>query len=477
MNRRRFLQVSGLAAAGVLTGCGGEAKTEGSDGDVVTWWDHFNPLQDLHEEVFTAFEKDTGVHVEYTPQQTAEMGQTLQLAKQSHQLPDVHSNVGLDLPLPALIKENWYQSIELGDDVLGRLPEDALIDGITKFDGKIYSFPIFNFRQYWAATWFNTELVSKAGLDPESPPETYDDFRSAAKTVQDEGGDNIYGWMLALGQPDRVAEQVGFLAQAGGFEGGGGMLYRTGEFAYHDDAYVNAIEFMLALKQDGVLVPGTESFNDKVARTRWATGVAGYYFDGPWLAGVVAQDLSEFSDKVGVGPMLVPEQGMPVTAYRGPAGGAFWLSGESKQRDVASDLLGQLTTPDYYVGLAENMDQPPLDITAVDKADVWPTYKELIGWYRDSVFLAPMPVVRNIDVARVSAYAKPIEPDLGITMQGLFSGDLDDVRGSLKDLTDRSERDREESIAAAAKEGVQVELDDWAFPEWQPRKDFTPDMY
>lgn len=438
---------------------------------------HFNPLQDLHEDVFAAFEKESGVHVDYTAVQTAEMGQTLQLAKQSHQLPDVHSNVGLNLPMSALIKDNWYQPIELADDALARLPKDALVEGITKFDGKIYSFPIFNFRQYWAAPWFNTELVSNAGLDPDDPPATYDAFRTAAKTVQDKGGDNVYGWMLALGQPDRLAEQVGFLAQAGDFEGGGGMLYQTGEFAYDDDAYVNAIEFLLALKQDGVLVPGTETFNDKVARTRWATGVAAYYFDGPWLAGVVAQDLAEFADKLGVGQMLVPEQGMPVTAYRGPAGGAFWLSGESEQQQSASELLGRLTTPDYYVGLAENMDQPPLDITAVDKADVLPAYKQLISWYRDSVFLAPMPVVQNIDIAKVSAYAKPIEPDLGVTVQGLFSGDLDDVRGALKDLSDRSERDRDDSIAAAAKEGVRVELDDWAFPDWRPRQDYTLAMY
>jgi len=485
LSRRRLLGASGLAVAGsLLASCdtaprvgGGNAAPAPGSTATLRWWDHFNPLQDLHKQVFAEFEKDAGVTVEYTAQQTAKMGQALQLAKQSHQLPDVHSNVGLNLPLAALIKDNWYQPLDLDDDALGRLPDGSLVEGITTFDGKVYSFPIFNFRQYWAATWFNKDLVSKAGLDPASPPETYDDFRTSARKVRTAGGDGIYGWMLALGQPDRIAEQIGFLAQAGGFEGAGGQLFRTGEFAYHHEAYVHAVEFWLAMEKDGLLVPGTQSFNDKIARARWATGMAGFYFDGPWCAGVVAQDLKQFADKLDVGPMLVPEQGMPVTAYRGPTGGAFWLSGESKQRANASKLLGRLTTPDYYVGLAENMDQPPLDLAAVEKAEVHPAYKKVVGMFQDSVFLAPVPVVKNPDVARVNAESKEVLPGLGETVQGLFSGDLGNVRAALKDLSDRSERDREAATAAAKRKGAKVQPEDWAFPDWKAREDYTADRY
>ena len=484
LGRRGFLRLAGLTGATLgggasLVACNtapqGAGGAEGSAAGL-EWWDHFNPLQDLHQEIFEQFTKRTGVPVRYTPVQTAKLGQQLQLAKQSHQLPDIHSNVGLELPLPALIRDNWYQPIELGPDLLKRLPEDAVVEGITMFDGKVYSFPLFSVRQYWAANWFNRDLVKQAGLDPNEPPETYDEFRKAARAVK-RLGDNTYGWMLALGQPSRLAEQIGFLAQACGFEGQGGVLFGSGEYAYHHDSYVNVIEFWLSLREDGVLVPGTESFDDKVARTRWATGIAGYYFDGPWCAGVVAQDLSEFTDKMDVGPMLVPEKGMPVTAYRGPVGGAFWLSGESEQQQEASRLLGRLTTPEYYVGLAENMDQPPLDLSAVERADVLPVYKKLVGWFQDAAFLAPTAIVKNPDLAKVNAEMKPIEPDLDTTVQGLFSGDLTNVRKQLKALSDRSEQERERALAEAKKNGAEAELSDWAFPDWQPRKDYTLSMY
>lgn len=480
LSRRRFLQATGIVAGGLAaaacdTGPGGSGRSD--SGAALQWWDHFDPLQDLHKKIFDEFRTDTGIAVAYTPQQTAKMGQALQLAKQSHQLPDVFTNVGLKLPVPALVKAGWFQPIELTDQAAGALPKEALVDGVHQVDGKLYTFPIFNFRQYWAATWFNKEYAERANLDPGNPPTTYDEFRAAATAIQKAAGGNTHGWIVGLGQPARLAEQIGFLAQAGGFEGDGGQLFRTGEFAYHDDAYVHAIEFWLSLKADGLLVPGTQSFDDKTTRTRWAAGAAGYYFDGPWCPGVVKRDLPAFADKLAVGPMLVPEKGTPVTAYRGPQGGAFFLSGESKRAADVGKLFSLLTTPDYYVGLAEHMDQPPLDLAAVQKADVHPTYRTLIDWFAKAAFLSPMPAVKNPDIAKVNAEMKAIDPDLGTTVQGLFSGDLRDVRGALKDLSDRSEKARENALAAAKKNGAQVELDDWAFPNWQPRRDYTRDMY
>lgn len=482
-SRRHFLLASGLAvgAASTLAACNtapsGGGKT-GSGG--VSWWDHFNPLRDLHESVFKAYQKDSGVPVEHTVHQAAKMGQALQLAKQSDQLPDVHSNAGLSaLPLPALIKQGWYQPMQLPQEAVDRIGADALIEGITKFDGKIYSFPIFSPRQYIGANWFNKDLVAKAGLDPKDPPETYDEFRAAARAVQQKGGGKVYGWILGLGQPDRLREQTGFLAQAAGFEGFGstGLKYRTGEIAYHDDAYVHVVEFMLSLQKDGLLVPGTESFNDKVARARWATGVCGYYFDGPWCPGVVTQDLDQFADKLAVGPMLVPEKGMAVATYRPPQSGAFWLSKSSKQPEKASKLLAELTKPDYFVGLAENMDQPPADLSVLDRAELHPAYKRVMELFEGTCFIGPDPVIKNSDVAKVQQEAKPLSPDLGGTVQGLFSGQLKDVRKALKQLSDRSEKDRERSLAVAKKGGAKVSIDDYAFPNWRPRADYTTDMY
>lgn len=474
LTRREFLAAAG--AVGAVTALGAcDTGTGGSSGDdALTWWDHTPNLQQANQRIFKQFEEKTGTRVDYTYHLTAKLGQALQLAKQSDQLPDVFTNVGLKLPAPALIKGGWFQPVEFSDEAIGRLPANTLIDGIHVFDGKVYSLPVFNDRQYWAATWFNTEMLSAAEVEP---PSTYDDFRAAAKAVKESTGDETYGWIFNLGQPERLAEVVNFLAQGAGFEGFSGQLYRTGEIAYDDDAYLTVFEFLLSLQEDGLLFPGSQSLDDKAGRVRWAAGAAGFFFDGPWCAGTLSQDAPEFLEKLDVAPMIVPEAGQDPVAYRGPQGGMYWVSGASERVDKASELLGYQTQEQFYIDIANGMAQPPLDLAAIEKADVHPAWKKLVGWYQDTVFQAPVAVVQNGDIEKVNAEAEQVEPDLGTIIQGAFSGDVPDVQKALKELTDKSTQDRERSIAEAKKKGAKVELDDWAFPNWQPGKDFTKDMY
>lgn len=481
LSRRQLLQASGLLAAGTaLAGCDTAPSGTGADGSkgaVLRWWDHSPNLQQVNRKTWAAFAKAPGgMPVEYQYYQTSKLGQALQLARQSRQLPDIHTNVGLKLPIPALIKDGWYQPVDLDDEAVARV-RSKLVEGIHVFGGKVYTFPLFMTKQYWAATWFNTELLDKAGLDPGNPPRTYDEFRAAARAVKKKGDGKIHGWIFNLGFPTRIEEQVGFLAQAAGFLGQSGMEFVSGDIAFHHDAYVAVVEFLLSLHRDGLLVPGSQSFNDDVARARWATGIAAFFFDGPWCAGIVNKDLGRFKDKLGVGPMLVPQAGMEVTAYRPPQGGNYWLSGAAKQVTAANKLLGRCTAEEYAVGIAEGMAQPPEDPGALAKAKVYPQYRTLVDWFNRDVFVAPTPVVRNIDISRVASETKEVKPGLGELVQGMFSGDVPDVRKALKQLSDRTATERERALAAAAKQGAKVTLADYAFSDWQPRTDYGPDKY
>src|SRR5690606_36595149 len=58
-------------------------------------------------------------------------------------------------------------------------------------------------------------------------------------------------------------------------------------------------------------------------------------------------------------------------------------------------------------------------------------------------------------------------------LQGVFSGQVTDIRGALKKLSDDSARDREQALQKAVAEGAEVEEDHWAFPDWQPATDYT----
>ena len=480
MTTRRQLLAGGvgLAGAALLAGCGPAPegpRGEGPSG-VLQWWDHSPNLQDANKAVFAEYEADGGLQVEYSYYQTAKLGQALTLAKQSGQLPDAFTNVGLELPLPQLIDEGWFQPAKLTDQARTAIGDGNLVEGIHQFEGEVYSFPIANPRQYWASPWFNSELVQQAGLDPSSPPTTFDEFRSAAKAVVD-SGNGAQGVVLNIGMPDRMATQVDHLAVSAGFEGQGGVLFATGEFAYDSDPYLQVMEFLVSLNTDKLVMPGSVQFDDKVARQRWATGTVGYYLDGPWCPGVVSKDAAPFLPKVDVGRQLVPESGQDPVMYRPPQGGMFYVGGSSKVPDEVSNILSRIALPQYQLMISNGMAQPPLDMSLVAKSDAHPSYKKNIANFTDTCFLAPTPVVRNPDISAVSGRIKPVKPGLGEIIQGVFSGQVKDWKAALTKLSSDNMAAREKAMQEVTASGAKVSQDDYAFSNWKPRQDYTKQMY
>lgn len=489
ISRRAVLGGTGGAVLGTaLSGCSGstefadEKKSKSSESSgKLRWWDHFGPLQSLQKKTFKKFAASAhGEKVEYTHRNGEKMGQALQLAKRSKELPDVSSLAGLELPVPRLIKSGWLQPIDLSDEAMEQL-KGGLYEGVHIFDGKLYSFPIFSFRQYDPAVWVNTKLAEKAGLDTDKPPKTYDDFRSAAKAVKKNVGHGTYGCIIKGGMTDSLSAEASAMAQAGGFKGGSGVLYRTGEYAYHSDQYLQWVEFLQSLQKDKLLRPGSLNWNGKEARAHWESDEAGFYLDGPWSAGAVMSDSKhgskKFAHSLEVGPILVPEKHMKPACYSPQKAGSFWILDSSHADSVNKLFSDFIITDDYNTGLAEAMDQPPRDLSAVDEASALDSYKELLKMFHDQVYLAPNTLVKNSDTAKVQAETKQIEPDLGHIIQGALTGDVKDVKNKLKELSDKSAKERERALKAARKKDADVSLDDYKFPNWKPGEDYTEDKY
>lgn len=484
-SRRTMLALTGLtAAAAGLTGCssdeGGSTGSGGGSGDTLSFWSHQGNQKTLQKQIFAEFAKAPGgMPVKYTFYNASKMGQSLQLAKQSKQLPDIHTNAGLQLSAPALISGGWVTPLALDDAAMKRM-KPHLVNGIHIFDDKVYTFPQFDYRTYSSATWFNRDVITKAGLDPDDPPTTYDEFRAAAKKVQAAGDGKVYGWIWNAGMTARMGDQVNKLAEAAGFQGGGGRLYKTGEFAYDADPYVTVIEFLQSLTKDKLLFPGSTTYSDKVARARWVTGVAGYYIDGPWCPGVVRESFPSFKDKLGVGPILVPEAGMPARTYAGPQGGVFWMSpNRPADRSKAGNLLlsDYFTTHEYFTKLAGWMPQPPLDPKAIEESEAYPSYKKLVKWMAAQTFLAPTTVIRNVDATQVAAQTHTVQPDLGHIVQGVLTGEISNIKTELKKLSDSVAKEFERALKAAKAKGAKIDESAYAFANWKPGADYTTDMY
>jgi multiple sugar transport system substrate-binding protein len=481
LSRRRLLRSAGLLAGTVaVAGCsrapssGGEASRSGGGSSgapgALRWWDHFAPLEALQRSTFDRFAQGGGPPVEYTVYNPNEQGQALQLAFGSRQLPDVFSLGGTSVPVPLLHHQGWFSPLRTADAIRAGLPEGIVTEGLHSFDGELYSFPVFSPRQYETLVWFNRDLLAQAGLDPESPPASWDDLRAAARAVQRSGA--AAGIVLPLQFPDRLAAFVLELAQTAGFLGTrtgdlDGIDLTTGEYSFHDDAFLAAIDFLMSFARDGVMFLASTALDARAARVRWAAGGAAFFPDGPYSVGVIAEQFPEVLGRLGVGPIPTPD-GRPPVLTRPPTAGTFWVSRQSDEVEDASALLELFVSGEYQRGLASAMDQPPLDLGVVADSDAHPTYKRCIRMFGEQVFVGPAVTARNPRTAQVHAAMKPVEPDLGTIVQGIASEQITDVRGRLRQLSDEWTAARDAAIAEVG--GVSTV--DWAFPDWRRGEDY-----
>ncbi|HEY8456007.1 MAG TPA: extracellular solute-binding protein [Actinopolymorphaceae bacterium] len=479
LTRRQLLLAAGvLATSATAAGCGGDGPAEPRSEGKLLWWDHFQPREKFERKLFERFAKEPdGLPVDYTVFNPEKQGQALQLAKTSNQLPDVFTLAGVNAPPAQLVREGWFAPLELDDEARKALPTDALFDGLSVFDGKPYSFPVNSPKEYAVLVWYNRELFERAGLDPDNPPSSYDDWRAAGRAIRTKAGTNVYGWILPLGFAGRMREQTEALAQAAGSTDVHGVDLRTGEYVYHSEPYVQAIEFLLSLKRDGTLFPASAQLDARSGRARWATGVAGMFTDGCYCIGVVKTSFAAFADKMAVAPAPVPEAGAPIRIYQPPQPGTFWISGQSKHVAAASKLVSWFIGDEHQRDIATSMASPPFVRSAIDEADVHPTYRKAIEYFDQQCFLAPDPVVRNPAVAKVLAAMRDVKPGLPEIVQGAFSGDVPDYRKALRTLSDKMQAERSRAIAEVAKKGQKVSEEDFAFPDWEPGRDFGPGSY
>ena len=200
--------------------------------------------------------------------------------------------------------------------------------------------------QWWAspvavetrALYYRTDLFEEAGLDPENPPQTWDELVAAAeqlKSVMPEGAypialpmsidyltvQNFMSWYLSYG------------ASMLNEEGGCGL--DTPEFKTALEKYTNVYKAGLT-HPDAATMPGGE------VRRGFQDGNYAMIIDGPWVWADLQREQLEFADSVEVA--LVPE---------GPEGRFGFLGGwplvlwdASEVRDAAAKWIMFATRPE-----------------------------------------------------------------------------------------------------------------------------------
>jgi ABC-type glycerol-3-phosphate transport system substrate-binding protein len=296
--------------------------------------------------------------------------------------------------------------------------------------GNIYGLP---HDAYGLGIMYNRELFVKAGLDPDKPPQTWDELRSYAKIFKDklgidgfnirnEGG--LAGWML-------VTMMYSF--------GGDAQQQINGEWkaTYNNDGMVKALKFMHDLLHvDASTTPDITGWGNFPQVLDFAAGkVAMTIAAGDTLKWMVG-NMEDFDFKVtGFGRM--PDGGANATL----GGGTVWLYNPKTSPEVLKEAVAYNVWRDFDMISYEN------DIKAqAERGDLigFPMiniFTGEIGKQRDAIISkyanAPMENYRNFNNSTVQlrgeppAEAQALYTELGLVYQTVMSQKNPDIKAIL----------------------------------------------
>jgi multiple sugar transport system substrate-binding protein len=396
--------VVGLGVAAV--GCGGDDEEAappvgglGSQFDVASagdvtlelWW-----LGDLEapgieawmDETVSLFEAQyPNVNVETTLYETGKWIQTQQTACQSQSGPDLWYNWSGTWSLePA-----WKGCTAPNEDVLSA--EDIAANPHaqeTLWQGKTWDFPLY---QFVYPIVYNKSLFEQAGLDPESPPTTWEDFLAAMEALRAAGITPF-----ALGLKDGFGAEILAAGQLEKQHASGPDDYKQrvidGDFTAEDWALwlEKAVEMKPYFNEDANSLGFAEGLalfqNEQAAMVAGAPGVQ-----------AVIKAMTDEGKQVGIMKAPVFDDGAWADSLV-HTGNGFQVTSWSQDKEVAGAFMAFMQTPERLEALYAATGNFPTSTNWDSSQVTSPTDLQMLGWLgeKGDVFWAANYTPVDLDV-------------------------------------------------------------------------------
>lgn len=288
MKRRHFTFALAATTGAMLTACSGDGG--GASGDFALpedkeisaklnygIWD--NVQQPAMEEIIDAFNEEyPNIEVSITTAPFDQYFTRLQTQAGSGEMPDVlwmngpnvqlYASEGMLMPLSELL--------EAGDIDPGNYP-DAMNELYT-MEGEQYAVP----KDFdTIGLWYNKRLFDEAGVEHPSDGWTWDDFRSAAKTISDELGDQgVYGFAGGVANQALVYPAI--------MQAGGEIISEDGTTSGYDSSEARQAFQMLADMVEDGSSPSVATTTDTEYYELFSSERAAMAWDGNWRVATYA---------------------------------------------------------------------------------------------------------------------------------------------------------------------------------------------
>ncbi|UFS60840.1 ABC transporter substrate-binding protein [Subtercola endophyticus] len=285
--------VVGIAAA-ALSGCSGGSPSDGTTSITVGGLPHTDQPElrsDFLAQIDTFEKENPGISV--TPTEDVWMADTFQALLAGGTMPTT-----IDVPfteISGLIARKQVADISSefsSSEVLSTL-NPSVVDVVSD-GGAVYGVP---WNAYTMGLLYNRALFTKAGLDPDTPPATWDEVQADAKIIQDKTGvqgfqsmtkDNTGGWTLA-------AVSTGF---------GSSLESEDGTKAtVANDSTKQALEFFQTLRWTDNVFGSNFLLDYNDANSAFAAGQVGMFVMGADAYQNVVTNLGMNPDDFGLGPL------------------------------------------------------------------------------------------------------------------------------------------------------------------------------
>lgn len=258
------------------------------------------------------------------------------------------SSTGGNPPDVMMANQNFsaaFVGADIAAPLEGLLSEDVLNDivegskqGVT-YEGQIMAYP-------WAphpnALFWNKALFKAAGLDPETPPSTWDEMIETAKKIgnlkQDSNGNPIYG----IGINNASLSYTGNMLLRDVLTYGGTFMNEQGEIVFDQgDALQQALTNAQDLINNGLSPKGVEI---KDLRGMFSAGTLGLHIDGD-MARQIFRDISgkgeSFDTEWGVTVIPPGVTGKSETVF---SEHQLLIAKSSKKQEAAAKLVDYLVS-------------------------------------------------------------------------------------------------------------------------------------
>ena len=336
-----------------LSGCGSQKDL--SSKPTILVWHWMTDRQKAFEELARRYDEQEGIKVHfelYAPSDA--YTQKVRAAAQGKTLPDIYGLLGEKRDFGAFIKSDHvvdlteYMNANEGqwkDSFFSKAVEVVEFKEGNPYDVKpgIYGAPIdiMNIQML-----YNKRLFEKAGLNPNKPPLSWDEFIEDIERLKDAGIQGLVSGWGEIWMIDCFVSNYAFNIM------GEDKVIATlkGEVPYTDGDWIEVFSLFKEMTEKDVLAPGAVTMNNKTAEQTFANEYAAFAFNGSWCVNVY-EGMNPNLDYAAFLPPKVNKEN-PSVIWGGGSSFSFLVNNRSSYKQEAIEFLRWLTAKDQQVYLS-----------------------------------------------------------------------------------------------------------------------------